>query len=460
MPKKTSPSDPVETSPSTQTSSGLWEEVWAFFASMKVGLVLLLVLAFATGLGTIIPQNVNPEWYIQTYGQGFATILYYLGLLNVYHSPWFVGLLGLLSLNLLVCSINRWNGLVRETRIPAEPLSEDALPRMKVARTAKIKGSEAEIREKIQGLLRRRHYRTATLEKGTTRMLYADKGRFGVFGSLITHVSIVLILLGGLYGALRGYSTTVAVNEGDSFTIPRTNFQVRVDDFTVKYRPDFRPQQYYSTLTVSENGQETKHKTIYVNSPLVYKGYKFYQSFYGWTVDLQATGNGGTTSYSFKNPEIYQIPGTGWAVKMYAFIPDYDPQISTMNTRFQSLTPLPKNPRVAYILLQNGVPVDVQAAEFNKPITTPDNQTTFTFTGFREYTGLQVRQDPGLPLVYAGCILMIVGLFLSFYILPRRMWVATKSQGDSTLVTLGGNGRKNNLGFEAEVEALFQDINS
>ncbi|MDI3281445.1 MAG: cytochrome c biogenesis protein ResB, partial [Bacillota bacterium] len=422
-------------------------------------LVLLLILAVATAIGTLIPQNAPWETYVSRYGEPLARVFSVLGLVNLYHSWWFIGLLVILSANSLICSFNRLPGLIRETQLPKGAVKEGAILNLKSHRTVDLPWPEEEAVRRIIGVLKKRFYRVATFAGERGPQVYGDRGRFGDFGSLVTHLSIVVILLGGLYGALAGFTDYVAVPEGETFAVPQGGFSVRVDDFTVEYYQgsEFRPKQFKSALTILERGEPVLSRTIYVNGPLTYKGIKFYQSSYGWAVDLKAQparGGEAATATVFANG-YYQVPGSPWTVRVFSFIPDYDPSAGNVGHPF-SRSPYPNNPRVSYVIYHLNSPVRFDLAAIGEPIEVGDY--TFTFTGYREYTGLQVRKDPGVPVVYLGFLLMIVGLFISFYLFPRKLWVQVTAQGGGSRAIMGGTVRRNPLGFEAELDSLVADL--
>jgi cytochrome c biogenesis protein ResB len=82
--------------------------VWKFFTSIKLTVVLLIVIVIASVIGTVIPQDEEPAIYVRNYGETMYRLLLAIGFTKVYHSWWFIGLLLLFSVNLLLCTINRF----------------------------------------------------------------------------------------------------------------------------------------------------------------------------------------------------------------------------------------------------------------------------------------------------------------------------------------------------------------
>jgi cytochrome c biogenesis protein ResB len=156
---------------------------------------------------------------------------------------------------------------------------------------------------KMENAIAGRGYRVFKEEDEGITYLAGDKGRFGVIGSFITHLSFIIITLGAIYGGFSGYEGFINAPEGQTFSItnnvqwstdnkPSANdeFQVRVNRFWIDYATDGSVKDYYSNLTVLDQGQEVKTKTIQVNDPLIYKGVKFYQSSYGDSNGTPYTG--------------------------------------------------------------------------------------------------------------------------------------------------------------------------
>jgi len=71
-----------------------------------------------------------------------------------------------------------------------------------------------------------------------------------------------------------------------------------------------------------------------------------------------------------------------------------------------------------------------------------------------EYTGLQVRKDPGVLIVYLGCIMMALGLFITFFMSHRRLWINISEEKGGTRVLVGASANKNRAAFAKKIEKL------
>lgn len=82
-------------------------KIWLFFNSLKLTLAVMLTLAFAAGVGTVIQQGLQPSEYVNSYGLKWAKIIFYTSVNDLYHAWWFTAMLGLLCLNIIVCTLDR-----------------------------------------------------------------------------------------------------------------------------------------------------------------------------------------------------------------------------------------------------------------------------------------------------------------------------------------------------------------
>jgi cytochrome c biogenesis protein len=246
-------------------------------------------------------------------------------------------------------------------------------------------------------------------------------------------------------------------------------FKVRCDDFQVDYYPGGqRPKDYYSKLTVIDNGKETLHERIEVNTPLQYDGIWFYQSSFGDTgrglqvhvraVDLK-TGAG--HDLSFSGSEVLDVPGTGVRIQMQRVFPDF---AQDETGRPISRSNQPKNPVAAVqVLLPDGTSKLTYLFKHRPDLKTVAGLLVdLTFADFSsvQYTGLQVVYDPGVWVIWAGCTLMVFGLWFAFFSSHRRVWVRLREEGGATAVVLAGNANKNRESFAEEFERLGDAINA
>lgn len=246
-------------------------------------------------------------------------------------------------------------------------------------------------------------------------------------------------------------------------------FTVRCDDFKVDfYGESDTPSEYLSLLTIVDGGKEIMSKWIRVNDPLEYKGIVFYQSSYGMARDLSKVvyrfklrgPSGATESVDMKTGQTFNIPGTNMSAKVADFSPaigfnkntgeyyTYEKERAN-NPAVKLEITTPKGKRDAWVLQR--YPDTGNFREENVIIELAD------IWGL-QYTGIQVRKDPGVWIVYLGCVFMAIGLFMSFFMSHRRIWVALHPAKNQTKVTVGASSSKNKLGYETTIDKAFSHI--
>ncbi len=128
---------------------------WEFFASVKLALFCFFTLAIASIVGTIIPQNESPDFYIQKYGETTAEIFRLLNIPDMYNSWWFVSILSLFSINLIVCSIDRlptvWKLVTMDNLATKVNRLEKMTPRNRFASAKPLQEVAAEVEQTLKG---------------------------------------------------------------------------------------------------------------------------------------------------------------------------------------------------------------------------------------------------------------------------------------------------------------------
>jgi cytochrome c biogenesis protein len=316
----------------------------------------------------------------------------------------------------------------------------------------------------------------STGEQGT--QLYAEKGNFTRLGVYITHLSILIILAGAILGLLFGYNAVLNLPEGEvsSFAykdrdtrIP-LGFDLRCDNFEVEYYPGSdMPKAYRSWLTVLKNGKEVLKKSIVVNDPLTYDGITFYQSSFGTVPSGTENGiavlrlvssSGKAEQINTKIGGSFTIPGTSVTGR----ITNFSPALSVDQTgRAYTYAEQMTNPAVNIEFSEAG---KIKYSgwilkRYPQTWSLPDgNRVEFLDYWGVEYTGMQVRKDPGVLIVYLGCILMAIGLFMTFFMSHKRVWINISEEKSNIKVLIGASVNKNKAAFEAKIEKLAGMLNA
>ena len=271
-------------------SAGPLTYIWALFSSVKLTVGVLLTLAVTSVFGTLIPQMGNPAQYVAKYGEFLYRLFSVLNLFDMYHSWWFRLLIVLLTANIVVCSIDRLSILWKIVFVKTPRFNPAQFRKIPIKVSFKKKAPLQRVKENYTPYLARAFHYSRVEPSGKGFCLYAEKGRWTRLGVYIVHLSVVLLLLGGLIGSLFGFDGFVNIGEGETVdhirlrtgnNVKPLGFSIRCDDFDVSFYDTGAPKEYRSTLTILENGKAVLTRDIIVNDPLRYRGINIFQASYG-----------------------------------------------------------------------------------------------------------------------------------------------------------------------------------
>ncbi|MEN8729360.1 MAG: cytochrome c biogenesis protein ResB [Desulfuromonadales bacterium] len=440
------------------------DQLWDFFCSLKLAIITLILLALTSIIGTVIQQNKSPQEYMEMYGWSESTfkLLDSLQFFDMYHSYWFLSLLGIFAVNLICCSIKRLPRIIKVVREPVLKADDGLFRTFSNREEILAQGTVESVRDKVVAVLGEKFANPVVNGEDGKSYLFAQKGAYSRFGVYVTHTSILIIFVGAMIGNVWGFKAFVNITEGQSVNaiwlrgdkVPTPiDFEVRNDDFKVEfYEGGGRPKEYSSDLVVLENGQEVMKKTIEVNHPLTYKGLTFYQSSYGvagdpiyrFRVENRATGDAvtimGAQGRHLSLPGGKALIPMGYAENYQNFGPAA--QVNIDKGDHQHGTP--------FLVFKNFPQFDERRGGDYK-VTLLDVQQTY-------YTGLQVAKDPGVWVVWLGCLLLVVGSCGAFFLSHRRIWVTIQPLEQGVGVKIGGNAHRNQPAFALFFDELKKDL--
>jgi cytochrome c biogenesis protein len=468
-----------------EISADLLSRAWQFFTSVKLTVVLLLSLAITSIIGTLIPQNESPAEYVQAFGEFGFRFMDLLGIFDMYHSWWFQCLMLMLTLNVVVCSVDRLSVMAKIIFAKNPSFNIANFRRRKNKEEFTTNYTPDELKQVFEPLISRRFGYSRTEVIDTGYYIYAEKWRWTRLGVYIVHLSVLLLLIGGLIGSIFGFEGFVNIPEGETVNRVRLRnsdqllmlgFEIRCDDFNVSFYNTGTPKEFRSSLTILEEGQAVLQKDIIVNDPLRYKGINFFQSSYGQlppqaqgvnlpqeiTVSFTSKETGTTYKKKARIGQPIDIPeNLGKFVikelkKSYSFRgKDLGDTLMGVLTQsdgndFEVALPLrfPSFDRMGPIFdprRKDNVFISVADLELPQQATQP-----------RYYTGLQVTRDPGVWVVYSGFILMIIGCYVTFFMSHQRVCVEIIPRGKASKVSVVGTSTKHKLGMQQKVKKLTQ----
>lgn len=382
-------------------------------------------LAYATQMAAIRAKYEPLEILGLDLGRGMVGVFERLGFFRVFNAPWFVGLLVMLVLSIVVCTLDRtpklWRSVRRVTveqpaaffdlRLPERALFHGGVP----------------TREGVAKVLRGRRFKVRSASRSDVRVdwVYGDRNQYFKMATLLTHTGLVLFLLGGATTAALGFETVVFVGNGQTAPVQPIgtpdNMLVQNIRFEAPQRQNGSFEDFRTDLAVYQDGVQIARKTIRVNDPLEVNGFVFHQNTFGPGADLEIRD--GTGRLLWTGDVI--LPGA-------------------INGAPQGSINIPGSPIVMLVVLDrgtSGVPLltlagltpattagssDLAfAAKLGVGATTDPIYTAgYSITWVRPsvWTGMVIKKDPGAPIIWVAFLCLMAGLVLSFYFPRRRVW--------------------------------------
>jgi len=472
----------------------LFELTWSLFCSVRFAVVLILLLAAATTLGTLIPQ-VSPglqnfpqdyaDFLSRAYARfgGVAGVMDGTGLFDLYNSFWYRLLIMLICYSIVVCTLNRWGPTMRLINPQTRRSSEAFL--LSLNERAQFSGvplPPAVAAQAVAAALKRNRFRVLTDADGTNHYLYADRDRWSKMVTFLSHAALVALIItaAGL--------TQVGWREQSVFFAPNapvaighsTDFTVRQTNFRIQYFPGSTDvKEYWCDLTINKGGQDVLRKTIRVNDPLRYDNINFFLVQYQQVASVVALDSNGrpfpinkmgqsgpitTTAAAALQPALLQFQMSDSDNLPMDLVQVKRPGKETVTLQVSNYTSTPRaadeNPPLfvrAYIGKDFGHPLYNAFIPRQGALQIPE-LPDLRF-GFQKdnATIMEVAEDYGLTPVAFWFVLMTTGFALSLYVTFVRCWVrVTPHSGDPTRsdILFAGLAEKNKITFEAEFEKL------
>ena len=426
------------------------KQVLPLLADLRLAIALLLAIAICSIAGTVIEQGQSVAFYQANYPEdpavfGFVTwkFILILGLDHVYRTWWFLALLVLFGSSLTACTFTRQFPALkaaRQWKFYQQPRQFEKLALSAELDTGSLNG--------LKPLLAKRRYRIFQQDDA----LYARKGIVGRIGPIVVHASMLIILFGSVVGALTGFSAQEMVPEGATFQVENIldagplaeqqipkDWSLKVNRFWIDYDPEGNIDQFYSDLSVlNDQGNEVNRETIHVNQPLRYRGVTFYQA--DWSI--------AAVQLHVNNSPVLQLPmakldtrGNGrlWGTWVPTK-PDLSEGISLLAKDMQGTLLIYDTKGQLVSSVREGMSAEV-------------NGVRLAIDKLVGSTGLQIKADPGVPFVYAGFGLLMVGVVMSYFS-HSQIWAL--QQGDRFY--LGGRTNRAQVVFERELVEMLESL--
>ena len=412
-------------------------KIFRYLADLRFAIFILLMISICSIIGTIIEQDQSIEIYKLNYPItnklfGFLSweTIIQCGFDHVYKTWWFICLIIIFGTSLSTCTFLQ------------------QLPTIKIARRCQfIRTSETFKRLKISTVLTKKNFTKiiANIKLGNyslfqqKNLLYCYKGLTGRIAPIIVHFSMILVLLGTIIGSIGGFKSQEIVPKTESFHIQNIfnngqltnipNISGRVNDFWITYTPQKTVSQFYSDISILDTkGNEIKRQTSSVNSPAIYNGIYFYQT------DWNLIG----LRIKYEKNQIVEYP-------LVNTLNNKNKVWLTWISNSESLT----NGVIAIIdNLQGYSSIYDNQGKFLGNLELNENfieNSNIQLVEILSSTGLQIKSDPGIPMIYTGFFFLMISTLIS-YITYSQIWMYQKNYQ----IFIGGNTTRATFEFELE----------
>ena len=413
------------------------QKIFRVVADLRFSIFILLLICFFSIIGTVIEQDQTIESYKINYPLtnpifGFLTwdrILTF-GLDHVYQTWWFFLLIFIFGLSLITCTFLQ------------------QLPSFKIARRCQFFRKTGQFyRLNIFTSLTTFSFNKILLKIKDNQysifqqknIIYCYKGLIGRIAPILVHLSMILILLGTIIGSLFGFKAQEIVPKTESFhiqnilnsgqltSIPKTS--ARINDFWITYTKNRTISQFYSDVSILDNqGNESARKTISVNYPLVYNNVYYYQTDWNLTGLRFKTITDEIIEYPLLN--VLNNKNKVWLT-----------WISNNKLLDEGIIAVIDNLQ-GYCSIYNESGIFLGNIELNETV---NFKQPLTFLEVISSTGLQIKTDPGIPMIYSGFFFLMISTLLS-YITYSQIWIIQKNQK----LFIGGTTNRATFNFELE----------
>ncbi|MDR1711539.1 MAG: cytochrome c biogenesis protein ResB [Propionibacteriaceae bacterium] len=437
----------------------IWRRLYALTYSKTIGLIVILAMAVLVLAGAVIGQASagtydDPEtaaaFLVQAqakYG-GWAVVMDWLGLFHVFTSPVFLVVVGALALSIVGCTTHRIPQLWRAWKHPKTRATDRFFTQARYHGQVAASLSDEQSLAVAQEKLRAGRWRVIANSDGQS--LYADRFAWGGFGTVVAHLSFIVILAAFAVSSLTSYEEllylpaggdAVEVGHDTGYTAAATTFQATYDD-------DGRPLDYVSHVVVRAGAEIVGEQDVRVNEPLSVGGIRFHQTTYGIAADVRAE-QGGQVLFSGSVPLRWRTTDQTLSVGEFR-LESLGLTVQVM-TAASGVTDSELAAGQAYFQIYadgNTEPMTSGVAEQGADLALGD--LTLVFEREREYTGINVRSDPGAIWMWLGSILLVAGMMITFGCRQRRVW-ARWHDGSLQLASAD----KEDSGFRRQFEELL-----
>jgi len=412
----------------------------AFLADLRVAIMLLLLIALASAVGTAIPQGDPAGSYLEAYADS-----HWLGLLNgeqvlqlqldhVYSSGWFLGLIAWLGVALILCSWRRQWPALQVARRWVSYRTPRQLSKLAISESLFCVDSTQSLLQ-LRSLLKARGWEL----KAEENRLAARRGVIGRVGPLLVHTGLVLLMLGAVWGVLAGNRLERFLAPGRSLDLlnrqGETQLSIELKSFAVERDPAGRTEQFRSVLALSDLDEPQE---ISVNHPMRHRGITVYQA--DWSLAAITVQIGRSPELQLPLQSYPELGDQVWGLVLPTRPDGTEPVFLSLDNEVGPVTVFNSDGTVETTLRPGGPAQEINGVPLRVASVLPAS-------------GLLLKRDPGVPLVYLGFSVLLIGGGLSL-VATRQLWAVA----ENGRLHLGGLCNRNLAAFARELPLLLAEL--
>lgn len=412
-------------------------QVLNWLSSLKIAILLLLIIAISCAFGTLIPQQESDQFYYENFNKNP-----FLGLLNgkilllfefnhIYTSFWFLFLLTWLGVALAVCSFRRQLPILKSALSWIDYKSPRQITKLSISQAIVTNDLSKDL-EKLKNNLIKNGWNV----KETDGRIAARQGVIGRLGPILIHLGMILLMIGATYGSLNGKTIEKFLAPGRSIDLVNNNKEsgliIELENFKIERDPQGRAEQYRSIVNIIEPNGENQSKEISVNYPLRYKGLTLYQA--DWSIAAITIEIGNSPKLQIPVNSITELGDQVWGTVIPTTKDGKEPILLTVNSETGPVK----------IYDEDGI--FITNLNINNKAKVKNN--FIKIVNIIPSSGLLLKYDPGVPLVYTSFAIIIVGGSLSI-ISTKKIWVLYEKE--KSRIYIGGLSNRNLAGLSKEM---------
>jgi len=412
-------------------------QVLNWLSSLKIAILLLLLIAISCATGSLIPQQESDQFYYEHFNKNpflgiiNGKILLLFELNHIFTSFWFLFLLTWLGLALSVCSFRRQLPILKSALSWIDYKSPRQILKLSISQIIPANNSSNSL-EEFTNTLRKEGWNV----KETNGRIAARQGVIGRLGPILIHLGLILLMIGATYGSLNGKNIEKFLAPGRSIDLINNNKEsgltIELQKFKIDRDPQGRAEQYRSIINIIEPNGKNQSKEISVNYPLRYEGLTLYQA--DWAIAAITIQIENSPKLQIPLKEISELGEQVWGTVIPSNKDGKDPILLTVENE------------IGPVKIYDSDGTLITNLSINKEAKVKGN--SIKIINIIPSSGLLLKYDPGVPVVYTSFAIILIGGTLSI-ISTKKIWVLHEKE--KSRIYIGGLSNRNLAGLSKEM---------